>query len=312
MQKKILSVLLFFVWLSSSSDCASEGSWGYLNLDQNKQRAILPDNWYKLMPECKGNLQSPVNIEFPNTVYDQSMQNIVVSKKEGGSDIWNITNNGKTVQLNPHDAEFTFTMYPRNEVFTLLQIHFHWRGSEHFVDGKKFAGEIHLVFKSQTNPKQYSVIGFMMKLVDKDNLSFKSLIDQLQVVSGYNTASEFNFQLENVLPMNIHNFFRYSGSLTTPGCAEIVEWNVVDSPVLGFSEDQLLKFQSLLDSNGLPILTNARPIQNLNDRVVKRSFYPFYTRRFLDAASEYANDAQQVKSVKPIFCFVAFLICYLF
>ncbi len=55
-------------------------------------------------------------------------------------------------------------MYPKNELFTLLQIHFHWRGSEHFVDGKKFAGEMHLVFQSKTNTKQFSVIGFMMKV----------------------------------------------------------------------------------------------------------------------------------------------------
>jgi len=110
--------------------------------------------------------------------------------------------------------------------------------------------------------------------------------------------------------MNVQNFFRYSGSLTTPGCNEIVEWNVVDSPVLGFSEDQLLKFQSLLDSDGLPILTNARPIQSLNDRVVKRSFYPFFSRRSPDAASEYVNDAKKIESKRYVFCYLALFAVY--
>ncbi len=110
----------------------------------------------------------------------------------------------------------------------------------------------------------------------------------------------------------IQNFFRYSGSLTTPGCNEIVEWNVVDSPVIGFSENQFLKFQSLLDSYGLPILTNSRPIQNLNDRIVRRSFYPFYSRRLPDTASEYVNDAQNLKSSSTIFCLLTFLIFKLF
>jgi hypothetical protein len=96
MKKEILSILFFILCLSSPSYCSVEGNWGYLNIDQNKQRSILPDSWYKLMPECKGNLQSPVNIEFPSTVFDHSMKNIAVSKKDGSSDIWNITNNGKT------------------------------------------------------------------------------------------------------------------------------------------------------------------------------------------------------------------------
>ena len=98
-----------------------------------------------------------------------------------------------------------------------------------------------------------------------------------------------------MLPYNIENYFRYSGSLTTPGCDEKVEWFVVDRPILTISEDQLLSFQDLEDNHGFPvsfisfyfifwlvwkciynyflkILTNSRPIQEVNDRLIKRSF----------------------------------------
>jgi carbonic anhydrase len=43
------------------------------------------------------------------------------------------------------------------------------------------------------------------------------------------------------------------GSLTTPECSEVVEWIVVDNPIFGISEDQLLQFQSLEDRRGYPV-----------------------------------------------------------
>lgn len=51
------------------------------------------------------------------------------------------------------------------EEFKLLQLHFHWRGSEHFVNGIKYAGELHLVHQSKTNQGQFSVIGFLIQVI---------------------------------------------------------------------------------------------------------------------------------------------------
>ncbi len=97
MQKNILCVLLFLISCTHGAE-----DWGYLNVDQNKHNNILPDNWYKLMPECKGNVQSPVDIKFSSTLYDSSMKYISVSKKDGTSGIWNITNDGKTGNFKNH------------------------------------------------------------------------------------------------------------------------------------------------------------------------------------------------------------------
>ena len=63
--------------------------------------------------------------------------------------------------------------------------------------------------------------------------------------------------------------------MTTPGCDEVVEWFVLDNPVLTISDEQVLSFQSIEDSHGYPMLTNARPIQDINFRKVRRSFAPF-------------------------------------
>ena len=65
------------------------------------------------------------------------------------------------------------------------------------------------------------------------------------------------------------NFYYYEGSLTTPGCNEIVNWFVVDAPIQ-VSTKQMVKFQnawakniSFAGGNG-----NNREVMPLNGREV--------------------------------------------
>lgn len=39
------------------------------------------------------------------------------------------------------------------------------------------------------------------------------------------------FPLEDLLPSNTNQFFRYQGSLTTPTCNEVVVWTVFTTPI---------------------------------------------------------------------------------
>ena len=64
-------------------------------------------------------------------------------------------------------------------------------------------------------------------------------------------TSIVNFRLTDIVPSTIPSYYRYSGSLTTPGCTEIVTWNVVDpAQSVLMSEDQLVEFQTMRDANG--------------------------------------------------------------
>lgn len=64
----------------------------------------------------------------------------------------------------------------------------------------------------------------------------------------------------SILPKDT-KYYNYSGSLTTPGCSEGVNWHLLQTPIEA-SEAQIKSFTSLYN-------LNARPVQALNSRVVK-------------------------------------------
>ena len=53
------------------------------------------------------------------------------------------------------------------------------------------------------------------------------------------------FKLKPTLPETVGKFFRYSGSLTTPGCNEVVTWTVFKDSVK-ISEDQVYYLMVIL------------------------------------------------------------------
>jgi len=65
-------------------------------------------------------------------------------------------------------------------------------------------------------------------------------------------------------------YVRYSGSLTTPGCSEGVDWYVLLEPVT-VSPEQVLSFAQYV-SGGRSFAQNARPLQALNGRAFDMQF----------------------------------------
>ena len=63
----------------------------------------------------------------------------------------------------------------------------------------------------------------------------------------------------SLLPKTRH-FFRYEGSLTTPPCSEVVEWNVFAAPV-AVAESGIERFKS-----SFPM--DARPLQPVHRRIL--------------------------------------------
>ena len=95
-----------------------------------------------------------------------------------------------------------------------------------------FPLELHLVHVKEsannTDSDRLAVLGILFKIQEEDNTKIKELTDALEKVK----FKDEKFMLRNTLPLvslmpeDTDEFYRYQGSLTTPGCNEIVVWTV--------------------------------------------------------------------------------------
>ena len=125
---------------------------------------------------------------------------------------------------------------------------------------------------------------------DKDNTALLHLENFDLIINPdkkQTTFFPYSIPLFNVLPEVTRSFFRYNGSLTTPGCDEDVIWTIFDTPI-AISERQvsvkeyclypidvfltvydflkLNMLRRLKDDDNKPMVNNYRPVQELNDR----------------------------------------------
>jgi len=196
-------------------------------------------------------------------------------------------NNGHTAQLDviaelPPTVGILSGGHLGGDDYQILQLHFHWgaddtKGSEHTLDGKMFPLELHIVHKKvgEENflsvPGGLAVTGFFFEISAEDNAAIEPLVSALENV--LNPDDKFDMKGSAfTIPALIADvkdttFSTYPGSLTTPGCMEVVNWINFIKP-LKISSAQLAKFRKLKDSSDADIVDNFRPPQALNGREV--------------------------------------------
>ncbi|XP_072165198.1 carbonic anhydrase 4-like [Diadema setosum] len=177
--------------------------------------------------------------------------------------------------------------------YQALQFHFHWgsdstKGSEHSMDGVTYPAEMHIVHRKvgltadealQVNDG-LAVLAIMIEIGDKTNENFDAIVESLSdIPKSDETTTSGDFSLDDLLPDNRQDFFRYYGSLTTPTCDESVVWTVFADQV-EISENQIAAFRCLYfdEAGSEQMVNNFRPIQALNGRTV--------TRYSIDASSD--------------------------
>lgn len=210
-----------------------------------------PEHWKDCATNtaCGGQVQSPINIT--GATDDISLDDIEIAHDSSKTAI---LNNGHTLQWN-YDSTSNITF--NGVLYRLLQFHFH-TPSEHTVDGKSFAMEVHLVHKDLATGN-LAVIGVLFN-EGAENPLLQEFINNLPAVKDSTFNSTMKFIASDLLPTSM-SYYTYAGSLTTPPCSEIVTWIVMKNPIEA-SKAQIDKIESIVHINN-------RPVQALAGRAIK-------------------------------------------
>ncbi len=165
-----------------------------------------------------------------------------------------LANNGHTIQL---DFAKGSALVLGKETYALLQLHFH-RPSEHLINGKSYPMEAHFVHRNEQG--NLAVIGVLMR-GGGTNRTFSKIVQTMPQKKG-EVPADRNINVRALLPQRF-GYYRYSGSLTTPPCSEIVDWHLLTTPITVADAD-IAAFAKLYPMN-------ARPVTKTNRRFVLRS-----------------------------------------
>lgn len=242
--KKNLTLAVSLALFGSLAQAGGGNHWGYTGHQG-------PEHWGELDPAyalcAAGKNQSPVDI-VDTVEAELPPLEIAYSGKAG-----EILNNGHTVQANfPAGSSFTVSGHR----FELKQVHFH-TPSENHIQGQDFPLEAHFVHADAEG--NLAVIGVMFK-EGAENAALAKLWSEMPMHGGERHPLSASFEAAELLPANL-DYYRFSGSLTTPPCSEGVWWQVLKSP-LTISRKQVEKFAHSVHGH------NNRPIQAANARSI--------------------------------------------
>ncbi|XP_013793051.1 carbonic anhydrase 15-like, partial [Limulus polyphemus] len=76
-------------------------------------------------------------------------------------------------------------------------------------------------------PDGLAVLGVLFMISKEDNQNLSAIIDKLSSIQYRNSEVKLDkeLKLKSLLP-DTFPYFRYTGSLTTPPCSEVVTWTV--------------------------------------------------------------------------------------
>ncbi|KAF6277676.1 hypothetical protein mRhiFer1_001964 [Rhinolophus ferrumequinum] len=268
----------------------SEGTWCYDSQDPK----CGPAHWKELSPACGGPAQSPINIDLQLVQRDPTLGSFIFQGYNSAPPgPWTLENDGHTVLLRVDNGpqsrlEMRGAGLPL-PAYRALQLHFHWgspgqAGSEHSLDRQRCPMEMHVVHMNTRyqsmgealhHPDGLAVLAVLLAEQDSDNANFSALVSSLKNVSIRGVSVPLaTFPLASLLPgpSGLSRYYRYSGSVTTPGCEPAVLWTVFEDAV-PIGRAQVAQFQTVLQTGQpgrrlVPLTKNFRPQQPLGGRRV--------------------------------------------
>lgn len=209
-----------------------------------------PFNWASLAAEneaCKtGKNQSPINIDDSVSVMTEKP---VINIPEQEVEFENL---GTTIEVIVNG-----TTTVAGSDFRLVQFHMH-TPSEHHVNGEYHPLEVHMVHQGVADNTKLAVVALMFQVASGESSSIiKSLASSVSAISkpGTKTTIAGGIDFTDVLAkVSSSDILQYTGSLTTPPCAEGVTFMIVKDPL----DISVADFNSIKSV----VKFNARFIQN--------------------------------------------------
>ncbi|ELK28032.1 Carbonic anhydrase 6 [Myotis davidii] len=271
-------------------------------------------HWPEEYPTCGGDRQSPIDVQRKKVRYNPSLKalNLTGYEAQGGDFV--MTNNGHTVQISlPPTMRMTTA---EGTEYIAVQMHFHWggaaleiSGSEHTIDGLRYAAEIHVVHYNskyesydiaKDAPDGLAVLAALIEPGDRqvgrrgqgqllpteapalfalqvkdyaENSYYSNFISHLEDVRDLGQSTVLSsLDVQDMLPTDLRFYYTYGGSLTTPPCTENVRWFLL-ADFVQLSRAQIRKLEnSLLGHQDETIHNVYRTAQPLNGRVVEANF----------------------------------------
>ncbi|XP_038602390.1 carbonic anhydrase 12 [Tachyglossus aculeatus] len=279
------TLLILFEAQTATSAPFNGSKWTYGGPDGEKA-------WSRSYPSCGGQLQSPIDFHSDILKYDSTLAALELegyNASHPGN--FNLTNNGHSVKLSL-PAHLHIRGLPAR--YSAAQLHLHWgnpnnpRGSEHTIAGRHFAAELHIVYynsdrypdaaTASDKPDGLAVLAFLIE-VGPFNPSYDKIFSQFQNIKYKDQKVTIQgFDLQELLPDQLDEYYRYNGSLTTPPCYPSVLWTVFRETIK-ISQDQLLALETAFyctlmdDPSPLEMVNNYRQVQELKERFVYVSFH---------------------------------------
>jgi len=239
-RRSFVSGLLACPLCAAAARAEVAAHWSYEGADGAEKWGAI-DPTYRAC--AVGGEQSPINLEGAVSA------SVERPRIAWPPEVYAIVNNGHTIQAN---AQLGGRLTLGKETYELKQFHFH-TPSEHALNGARLAMEAHFVHAQPGG--RLAVIGVFL-VPGAANAAFAQLMKNAPATAG---EAKLTAPLDaaRLLPNN-RALYRYEGSLTTPPCAEVVDWNVFATPVPVAQAD--------IDAFKKIFPMNARPLQPVNRR----------------------------------------------
>uniref|UniRef100_M1DF34 Carbonic anhydrase n=1 Tax=Solanum tuberosum TaxID=4113 RepID=M1DF34_SOLTU len=195
-----------------------------VKFDYNERSKKGPSKWGDLNKEwetCKnGKMQSPIDISSCRVKNMRKLGHMKHYKPTNST----IRNRGHDISLHWHGDAGSILM--NNTNYSLIQIHWH-SPSEHTINGRRYALELHMVHQEQVD-KKVVVNAVLYKFGKPDPFIFILKGHILSMIDQEGEERSLGMINPKYITNNIYreSYYEYKGSLTIPPCTEGVTWLV--------------------------------------------------------------------------------------